>query len=207
MIFSLTGIPQRVEPFFLVLDCHGVGYGVRITGSVYEAIVAGGFERKKQTITIITRSIYAEDKAQLFGFLRHDEAELFDFIRSLSGFGPQVAMNLVSALGADDLLYVLKNGDAARLTRVPGIGKTKAEKLCFEAKNKIAQLEKLRKTSSSTKPDSEAAELLEEALLSLGYTGKEIRQAKEKVNQDPARPAELSRDNLQEWIRLYLRHL
>ncbi|HRP69978.1 MAG TPA: Holliday junction ATP-dependent DNA helicase RuvA, partial [Turneriella sp.] len=204
---SLAGIPTRVEPFFVVLDCGGVGYGVRIPGNVYEAIIAGGYDTNQKKFSLVTRSIYSEDNAQLFGFLTENEAQLFDFVRSLSGFGPQAAMGILSTLGADGLLDALLQQNVAALVKVPGVGKTKAEKLCFEANTKKAKLEKLLKAPNQPKRADDASdEILTQALLSLGYSTKEIQSASEKL-KNKEKPATVTRENLQEWIRLFLQQL
>ncbi|AFM12188.1 Holliday junction branch migration protein RuvA [Turneriella parva] len=210
MIFSLRGIPVRVEPFFVVIDCAGVGYGAKIPGNVYQAIVSGGFDTARKEFTLTTRSVYSEDNAQLFGFLNEGEAALFDFIRSLHGFGPQAAMNIISTIGAADLVDALKKGDVKTLTSVPGVGKTKAEKLCFEAQSKKGKLDKLAAPADArgAAPTAESShDLVVQALLSLGYALKEIESAGEKVRRSGAAPADVTRENLQDHIRLYLRNI
>jgi Holliday junction DNA helicase RuvA len=208
MIFSLTGVPIQVEPFFIVLECGGVGYGARIPINVYQAVVAGGYDTAQKPFTLVTRSVYSEDSAQLFGFLDQAEAQLFDFIRSLHGFGPQAAMNLISTIGGAELLEALKAGDVKTLTKVPGVGKTRAEKLCFEAKSKKARLKKLSESAGKQSVQTVTQdELLVQALFSLGYSQKEIDQAADKIRKLPNLPHAPTRENLQDWIRLYLRHL
>lgn len=210
MIFSLVGIPTRVEPFFVVIECAGVGYGVRICGNVYEAIVAGGYDTARKNFALVTRSIYSEDNAQLFGFLSEEDAALFDFIRSLNGFGPQAAMGILSTLGGEFLLTALLHQDVGSLVKVPGVGKTKAEKLCFEANARKARLEKLavtQKTDGAKKIVSVPNDLVVQALTSLGYAPKEIQSAADKLAKSTDKPASITRENLQEWIRLYLKHL
>jgi Holliday junction DNA helicase RuvA len=208
MIFSIRGVPVRVEPFFVVLDCAGIGYGARIPGNVYEAIVAGGYDTAKKEFKLVTRSVYSEDNAQLFGFLSEEEAALFDFIRSLNGFGPQAAMGIISTLGGEALIEALLNQNVQALVKVPGVGKTKAEKLCFEANTKRARLEKMTETNKTGKPVEHAAdELVVQALTSLGYSVKEIGAATERLKKAADKPAAVTRENLQEWIRLYLKNL
>ena len=46
-----------------------------------------------------------------------------------------------------------------------------------------------------------------QALLSLGYALKEIETAAEKLRRAGETPAEVTRENLQDWIRLYLRNI
>lgn len=206
MIFTLRGIPVRVEPFFVVLECAGVGYGIRIPGNAYEAIVAGRYDTEKKEFLLITRSVYSEDNAQLFGFLTENDAALFDFIRSLNGFGPQAAMGIISTIGGDELISALLAGDVAALVKVPGVGKTKAEKLCFEANAKKVRLEKLA-VSESKSTEFRTDELVTQALGTLGYSLKEISAAAEKLKRIVEKPKAVSRENLQEWIRLYLQNL
>ncbi len=209
MIYSLRGIPVRVEPFFVVIECAGVGYGAKIPGNVYQAIVSGGFDTARKDFTLVTRSVYAEDNAQLFGFLNDSEASLFDFIRSLHGFGPQAAMNIISTIGATELIEALRSADVKTLTSVPGVGKTKAEKLCFEAQSKKAKLDKLAAVPGAreTKTAATSHDLVVQALLSLGYAQKEIETAAEKLRRAGETPEEVTRENLQDWIRLYLRNI
>lgn len=209
MILSLRGIPIRVEPFFIVIEAGGVGYGARIPGSVYDAIVAGSYDTARKEFTLITRSVYSEDNAQLFGFLSEYEADLFDFIRSLNGFGPQAAMGILSTLGGEALISALLAQDVQALTKVPGVGKTRADKLCFEANAKRARLEKLvQGTKGGTAKIQRGPEdLIAQALGSLGYTTKEIQAAADKVQKSGAKPASVTRENLQEWVRLYLKQL
>lgn len=209
MIYSLRGIPTRVEPFFVVLEAAGVGYGARIPGSVYDAIVAGGYDTARKEFTLVTRSVYSEDNAQLFGFLSEDEASLFDFIRSLNGFGPQAAMGILSTLGSGALVAALLAQDVQALTKVPGVGKTRADKLCFEANAKRTRLEKLvqGKTGVSAKMQAGPDDLVAQALGSLGYTTREILAAAEKVRKSATKPESVTRENLQEWVRIYLKHL
>lgn len=208
MIYSLTGIPVHVEPFFVVLDCSGVGYGARIPVNVYQAIVSGGYDTGKKPFTLVTRSVYSEDNAQIFGFLNQAEAQLFDFVRSLHGFGPQAAMNIISTIGGAELLQVLRQSDTKALTRVPGVGKTKAEKLCFEANSRKARLDKLSATQDKSAPAAVTGDdLVVQALVSLGYSAKEIEQAGDKLRKSGNTPESVTRENLQDWIRLYLRNL
>lgn len=208
MIYSLRGVPVRVDPFFVVLEAAGVGYGARIAGNVYEAIVAGGYDTAKKEFALVIRSVYSEDNAQLFGFLSEEEAALFDFIRSLNGFGPQAAMGLISTIGGEALLAALLAQDVAALVKVPGVGKTKAEKLCFEANAKKARLEKLTQVRAGGKaPVATADDLIVQALTSLGYATKEIQSASERLKKVTDKPAAVTRENLQEWIRLYLKNL
>jgi len=205
MIFALRGIPTRVEPFFVIIECGGIGYGARIAGNVYEAIVSGAYDTQKKEFTLVTRSVYSEDNAQLFGFLTENEASLFDFIRSLNGFGPQAAMNIISTIGSESLIAALLSEDVAALLKVPGVGKTKAEKLCFEARSKKVKLEKL--ATGGVQEVTRADDLVVQALVSLGYAAKEIQAAAEKIKKAQTNLPVVSRENLQEWIRIYLKYL
>ena len=211
MIYSLRGALVRIEPFFLVLDVNGVGYGARILASVFDAFHNRVQDKNNNEIQLITRSIYSEDSAQLFGFLSEAEAELFDFIRSLQGFGPSAAMNILSTLGANELSAVLLAEDAAALTKVPGVGKTKAEKLIFEARAKKKKLEALgvidQDRAQKKSVTSEQTQLIFSALTSLGFNNQEIARVHDKIKKEHPDLLNQSKSHLQDIIRVYLQHL
>ena len=211
MIYSLRGTPLRIEPFFILLDVGGVGYGVRILASVFDAFHEQVKSKLNLEIKLITRSIYSEDNAQIFGFLTEDEAGLFDFVRSLQGFGPSASMNILSTLGAAELSEVLLAEDAAALTKVPGVGKTKAEKLIFEARSKKKKLEALGLTDKDQAQkksiSAEQTQLIFSALASLGFNNQEISRVHEKISKGHANIFNDPKSHLQDIIRVYLQYL
>ena len=198
MIIHLKGKISEIAPFKLHLDVNGVGYLIIISLAVYEEYKLNVDE----TIFIHTRMIFREDSQTIYGFLDTDEAFLFDFLCNLQGIGAKLAINLISFMGANELISCLYKEDYKALTNVPRVGKAKAEKIVFEAKGKKKKLEQLQQ--SKTRDLLPAfIEPVEEALLTLGFQKKEIDNATLKIDKLKNLP-EKKIENIQLWIKLYL---
>ncbi|MDH5211906.1 MAG: helix-hairpin-helix domain-containing protein, partial [Betaproteobacteria bacterium] len=85
-----------------------------------------------------------------------------------AGVGARTALAVLSGMSVAELAQAVAAQDAARLTRVPGIGKKTAERLLLELKGKLAE----------AKPagGGGGADVLN-ALLALGYNEKEALSA------------------------------
>ncbi len=160
MIAKLRGIVDEVQPTELILDVKGVGYGLVIPFSTYEKIQAG------TEVSLYVHTIHKEDQFRLFGFFTRVEKDLFVALINVNGVGPAMAISLLSGLSPDRLIDAVKNSNLNILTRVPGIGKTKAEKLVFELKRKLPRLELIAGPASGI--DSSSSDAIE-ALVSLGF--------------------------------------
>jgi Holliday junction DNA helicase RuvA len=161
MIARLTGKILELKPTELILDVHGIGYKLSIPFSTYEKIKA------ESDLTLYVFTLHKEDQFRLFGFYTEPEKEIFSILINISGIGPAMALSLLSGITIDDLIEAVQNNNIALLTKVPGIGKSKAEKFIFELKRKIKKLE-----SFSTNPSEKSSSLKNqavEALASLGF--------------------------------------
>ena len=115
--------------------------------------------------------VVREDAHLLFGFLTAGERTAFRQLLKVSGVGPKVALAVLSGLSVDDLALAVAAGDAASLTRVPGIGKKTAERLVLELRDKLPSSLPAAKSSAPHGPD------VLNALLSLGYNAREASAA------------------------------
>lgn len=211
MIYSVRGTVLDLEPFFAVVECEGTGYGIKITGSAYDYLCKN--EGKK--IFLHTRAVYKEDSSDLYGFSTKAEAKVFDLITDMQGFGPSIAMNLLSTLGAEGLLNSLLKQDASALVKVPKVGKGKADKILFEAKGKQKKLELVAAELGGTSgkvtfvqsADDEFTEMIHQALEGLGFQKKEIEKAAEKLKQNQTQLPEREPQFAQDYIREYLKLL
>jgi Holliday junction DNA helicase RuvA len=61
----------------------------------------------------------------------------FRQLLKISGVGPKVALSVLSGLSVEDLSAAVAAEDAARLTKIPGIGKKTAERLVLELRDKL----------------------------------------------------------------------
>ncbi len=84
---------------------------------------------------------------------------------------------MLSGLSAAELYEAVAAQDAGRLTKIPGIGKKTAERLLLELKDKLDL------TGAPTAASGSQIGDIANALLALGYNGKETQWA---VKQLPA---------------------
>ena len=130
---------------------------------------------------------------ELYGFYSREEKKMYERLRSVSGVGSKTALQILSALSVRDLSIALVTGDAAALTRVPGIGKKTAQRLVLELKDKVDDEQLTGKTASVSplpKTSSAEAEAIA-ALVSLGYSSSEAAKAVSQVAGQADEPDKL----------------
>jgi holliday junction DNA helicase RuvA len=180
MIAKLKGKIDELKPTELIIDVNGVGYQVFIPFTTYQKI---------QTQTEAELQIYTlhkEDQFKLFGFATENEKQLFSILLSISGIGPAIALSILSGIESSLLVEAVQNDNLLILTKIPGIGKSKAEKLVFELKRKIRKLENF---SAPVSKNSTIRNDAIEALVSLGFEEgralKSVNEILEKFNDIP----------------------
>jgi len=128
MIASVSGVLAAREGDTLVVQTDGgVGYRVTVPAGVAERLPAAGAR-----VSLHTELVVKEDGWSLFGFDRPGERLVFQRLLGASGFGPKLALALLSALGAERTVRSIRQRDLAALSSVGGIGRKKAERLVLE---------------------------------------------------------------------------
>lgn len=79
---------------------------------------------------------------ELYGFLERQEREFFCRLNSLSKIGPTLALNILSIFTPEELRKIIEERNVEELSRVPGIGLKRAEKLYIELKGLFGKLTK-----------------------------------------------------------------
>ena len=94
MITFLRGHLAESFPNRAVVDVGGVGYGVHIPISTYDALPGVG-----QPVRLLTHLQVREDAHDLYGFASEEERELFRLlINQVSGIGPKLALAVLSGM-------------------------------------------------------------------------------------------------------------
>jgi Holliday junction DNA helicase RuvA len=172
MIGRLSGTLLEKNPPHLLVDCHGVGYEVAVPMSTFYNLPNIG-----DKVTLLTHLAIREDAHILFGFGSAEERNAFKELIKISGIGARTALSILSGMSVADLAQAITLQEAARLTRVPGIGKKTAERLLLELKGKMGA--DLGGVAGVAHNDS-TADILN-ALLALGYSDKEAMLALKQV--------------------------
>ncbi|MER3403360.1 MAG: Holliday junction branch migration protein RuvA [Armatimonadota bacterium] len=172
MIARLTGVLVGMEGDHVVIEANGVGYEVHIPQSRRAALPALG-----ELVTLHIRTLYDDNEGlMLFGFTDLGQRRLFDLLLRVSGVGPRMAMNLLSASEPQVLARALARKDTRYLRSLPGVGAKLADRLVLELADKVAefaferQIERLEAAARTGQIDLDA---LAEGLVQLGYTRRE----------------------------------
>jgi Holliday junction DNA helicase RuvA len=193
MIASIRGTLLSVGVDHVVVETGGVGFLVYVPRPVLGALGAIGSE-----VRLYTHLHIREDMLALYGFATLEQRSLFELLLGVTGIGPKVALNLLSAAPSDELRMAIAGGDTARLARVPGIGKKTAERLVLELKGKIDRRGLAAPAAVAPAVMAANAELAE-MLISLGFSAAEASAA--IASLPPDAPPEL-----EERLRLALRY-
>lgn len=160
MIGRLKGIIEDLKPTELILDVNGVGFELTIPFSTYEKI------QNETVVALLVHTIHKEDQFRLFGFYTKIERDIFRSLINVSGIGPVMAISVISGITPDVLIEAIRSQNPVLLTKIPGIGKTKAEKLIFELKRKLPLLERIAGPAGEN-PSGKSDAV--EALVALGF--------------------------------------
>ncbi len=174
MINILKGIVRERHEDGMVLQVGGFGLNVNVPDGV---ILPTGSECELHTYMHWNQ----ENGPQLFGFSDAVQRDFFCLLITVSGIGPRMALALLSSYSAAALVDAILTGNIGLLSSVSGIGRKKAETIILHLKEKAAKF--VARAQVVTAPTGFARHLkdLNEALVSLGYSSREIMQAVDQL--------------------------
>lgn len=163
MISFLVGIIEEKRECILELDVNGVGFEVNVSSNTLGALPMQG-----NNVKIYTYMAVREDDISLYGFSTIEERELFFKLISVSGIGPKMAIGILSGLTLSDLTMAIIKGDIKLLSKIKGLGKKTAERLCLELKDKLSVLSTPEESIFNNEYDEDALQMAVDTLISLG---------------------------------------
>lgn len=172
MIGTINGTVRHKDLNAIVVDVSGVGYKVFVTTETALEIMPSS------PIFLWTHLVVRETSLELFGFLDKESLDTFELLITISGIGPRSALSILNVANPATLRQAVASEDITYLTRVSGIGKKNAEKIVLELKDKM----KVTKEDKSFDMRSYGDVL--EALVSLGYSERDAREALKKVPKE-----------------------
>lgn len=176
MIGRISGTLLEKHPPLVLVDVGGVGYEIDVPMSTFYGLPALG-----ERVVLHTQLIVREDAHQLFGFATHDERAAFRQLLKINGVGPKLALAILSGLSVSDLAHAVAIQDAARLTRIPGVGKKTAERLLLELRDKLpSAAPALLAPTEAVHAENDIVN----ALLALGYNEREADRALKQLPKD-----------------------
>lgn len=174
MIASLRGTLAYRGFNRVIVDVRGVGYDVAVSLPTLEALTENG------EVFLHIHTAVRENALELYGFSDPQEKALFELLIGVSGIGPKLGLTILSGIAPDRFQQAIINGDARRLTAIPGIGKKSAERIMLELKEKIQKLSLSSNGEAPSTPHSVEDDLVS-SLVNLGYKEKDAIAAARKV--------------------------
>jgi Holliday junction DNA helicase RuvA len=190
VIARVSGVlAERAGDTIVVETDGGVGYAVTVPAGVAERLPAPG-----SRVSLFTELVVKEDGWALFGFDRPAERMVFQRLLDASGFGPKLALAILSALGAERTVRSILSRDLTALSSVSGVGRKKAERLVLELQDKFGDVP--LQTPAVRSPGADEAV---RALMGLGYGPGAADEAVRAVMADgaPSDTSQLIRRALQ----------
>ena len=140
----------------------GVGYRIAIPTTYI-------LPPKGEEYSLFTHLHVREDIQALYGFQTEEERDFFEQLIEISGIGPKIGMSILSAFDRAELERLIEDGDAKSLSKVPGLGMKRAQKIIIELRG-IIDLSKEKTEDSSIIKD------LREALRTLGFDSNAVKE-------------------------------
>ena len=132
MIAWMHGVLREKQPPLLLVDTGGVGYELEAPMTTFYDLPPVG-----EAVTLHLHHVVREDAQHLYAFAHRSERDLFRQLLRVSGVGAKLGLAILSGMDAGGFSRCVLEGDAASLSRLPGIGKKTAERLIMEMRDRI----------------------------------------------------------------------
>ena len=180
MIAYISGALVSAGENYIVIDNHGMGYRIFVSGKFLEHIPAYGTQ-----IKIYTHMYIREDELTLYGFHSEEELSVFRILIGISGVGPKVAMAILTALTIQELQLAVISEDAKTISKANGVGAKGASRIILELKDKLTMEDMMdaayEQSIVQDTQDLNAARDAILALVNLGYSNSEAALAVKKI--------------------------
>ena len=134
MIAFLVGTIEEKRENLLTMDVNGVGYELSISNNTLVSLPMEG-----ETARVLTYLQLSENTGVcLYGFATTEEKAMFLKLITVSGIGPKMAIGILSGMKLSDLIVAIINEDSNMLSKIKGLGKKSAERICLELKDKVS---------------------------------------------------------------------
>lgn len=170
MISTVRGVVRYKGPTYLVVDVAGIGYKIFVTTDVALSTAEGS------DIFFWTHFAVRETAHDLYGFLEKESLDIFELLLSVSGIGPRTALSILNVATPSMLRQAVSEGDTSYITKVSGIGRKTADKIVLELRDKLG-------VGTGSRADLGKEADVYEALLSLGYGEREVREVLKKLDK------------------------
>ncbi|SHH14340.1 Holliday junction branch migration protein RuvA [Tepidibacter thalassicus] len=183
----IKGIVEEISIDYIVVESFGIGYRINTSQNTICNLKEG------EEVKIYTKLIVREDDMSICGFKTKEELRMFELLNSVSKIGPKVALGILSFVEPKKLGSFILSGDVKALSKAPGVGKKTAERIILELKDKIDKnnIEFNCVLRNDINRVSLEIEEVVQALVALGYSLSEAKEAVNKCNKNCLETEEL----------------
>lgn len=177
MIEYISGTIADLSPTRIVIDNHGMGYGLEISLQTYEAL-----REKKEAKVFVFTTINQRDATEvMYGFATKDERELFELIVGISGIGAASARMILSSMSSDEFREAILSENISKIKSIKGIGLKSAQRMILELKDKIVKGEGYSTNVLLKSDNRDDIEEATSALTMLGFSKPNVNKAIQAV--------------------------
>ncbi len=157
----------------VVLENNGIGYEIFCSSAAFNRLCDKGEGG------VFTYFQVKEDGVALFGFDTKDEKNMFLKLISVSGIGPKIGIGILSGMRVCDLVAAIATSDVKTLSKIKGLGKKSAERIILELRENVSvgEIGEVKKVEPAEKPLSKDEEDAVVALMGLGFSGTQAKNA------------------------------
>jgi Holliday junction DNA helicase RuvA len=170
MYESIRGTLKEKDPLKVVVETGGIAYRLSIPLNTYTRLPA-----VETPVHLFLSHVVREDSETLYAFYVKEERDLFETLIGVSGIGPKTGAAIVGHMDIASFYRAINAADTRLLSKIPGIGKKTAERLCIEMRDKVKG-----KGKGAVMPITGGSTLVGDAvaaLLNLGYNPIEAQRA------------------------------
>ena len=198
MIAFLVGTIEEKREGTLVLDVNGVGYELLISNNTLVTLPMEGETVKVSTYMQVSENV----GVCLYGFATEEEKAMFMRLITVSGVGPKSALTVLSGMKLSELMIAIASEDVTVLSKIKGLGKKSAERICLELKDKVHTLpiDVEENFVSNVNVDEGVLNDAVQTLISLGVNKNEAyRLARSKMSEEGITAEEIILKVLKEY--------
>ena len=177
MIDFIKGVISEITDEAVIIDKNGIGIKIMMPSSALDNLSQG------EDRTIYTDLVVREDDISLYGFDSLHQRQMYLLLRTVSGIGPKVAMNILGGMDSNILQKSILVEDLTVLTQAPGVGKKTAQRIIVELKDKLSKLGFDESLDLKEMPKESMENPAMEALMQLGYQKAEAEKMLRNIDQ------------------------
>lgn len=177
MLGFIEGKVEHIGDKTAIISAGGLGYSIIVVPKILATLSEnqGGVK-----MFVWSKLNMREGTYDHYGFTRAEDLELFKLLTSVSGLGPKTAMQVLSTVEPRHLKEAVAGEDPQSLRKISGLGLKTAQRLVVELAGKLDYIDATGSDLGALDMQAQAME----ALVSLGYTQSQSKEALKQIKSD-----------------------